>query len=181
MKVFRGGFFWPASLGVWFVVDASLGVRNRHVADLTAKREFRAVSRLFPLWVILGFVIPAVLGGEITLSWNSVWTGLVWGGLVRLFLVHHVTWSVISSCHLWGLHPYRSNDQSRNNFLFGILALGEGWHNNHHAFPTSARHGLRWWQIDVSYWVIRTMALLGLAWNLKFPSKRAQERMRIGI
>ena len=85
----------------------------------------------------------------------------------------------MNSCHLWGLHPYKSDDQSRNNFVFGILALGEGWHNNHHAFLTSARHGLRWWQIDVSYWVLRTMALLGLAWNAKIPSKQAQEKMSL--
>jgi stearoyl-CoA desaturase (Delta-9 desaturase) len=85
-----------------------------------------------------------------------------------------VTWSVNSACHLWGAQPYASKDESRNNALFGILAMGEGWHNTHHAFPTSARHGLRWWQIDVSYWVIRTLALLGLAWNLKLPTKEAQ-------
>jgi stearoyl-CoA desaturase (delta-9 desaturase) len=74
---------------------------------------------------------------------------------------------------LWGHRAFRTNDHSRNNFLFGILALGEGWHNNHHAFPTSARHGLRWWQIDVSYWVIRALALLGLAWKVKLPEKQA--------
>jgi len=175
LGILRG--FWHAHLGWLF--ESEPPRLERYIADLTDKREFRAVSRLFPLWVILGFVIPAVLGGVITSSWSGVWTGLVWGGLVRLFLVHHVTWSVNSSCHLWGLHPYKSNDQSRNNFLFGILALGEGWHNNHHAFPTSARHGLRWWQIDVSYWVIRTMALLGLAWNVKLPSKQAQEKMSL--
>jgi len=168
--------FWHAHIGWFFKADPPR--LERYIADLSANRTLRAASRLFPLWVAVGFVIPAVLGGVITLSWGGVWTGLVWGGLVRLFLVHHVTWSVNSSCHLWGLHPYKCNDHSRNNFVFGILALGEGWHNNHHAFPTSARHGLRWWQIDVSYWVIRTMALLGLAWNLKLPSKQAQEKMR---
>ena len=75
---------------------------------------------------------------------------------------------------LWGWRPYRSHDQSRNNILFGILALGEGWHNTHHAFPTSARHGLRWWQIDVSYWVIRGLALLRLAWDVRLPSEQAR-------
>jgi len=74
------------------------------------------------------------------------------------------------------VQPYRSDDNSRDNFAFGILALGEGWHNTHHAFPTSARHGLRWWQIDVSYWVIRTLALLGMTWNLRLPTKQAQLR-----
>jgi stearoyl-CoA desaturase (delta-9 desaturase) len=100
----------------------------------------------------------------------------VWGGLVRIFLVHHVTWSVNSVCHLWGGRPYRGADESRNNFLFGVLALGEGWHNNHHAFPTSARHGLRWWQIDVSYWIIRALAWLRLAWDVKLPTQHALAR-----
>ena len=77
---------------------------------------------------------------------SGVWTGLIWGGLVRIFLVHHVTWSINSACHLWGLRPYRSRDQSRDNVFFGLPGLGEGWHNSHHTFPTSARHGLRWWQ-----------------------------------
>jgi len=98
--------------------------------------------------------------------------------LVRVFLVHHVTWSVNSACHLWGLRPFRSDDESRNNIVFGVLAMGEGWHNTHHAFPTSARHGLRWWEIDASYWVIRGLALFGLAWNLKLPSQEAQDSER---
>jgi stearoyl-CoA desaturase (delta-9 desaturase) len=168
--------FWHAHIGWFFEADPPH--LERYVADLRQSRTLRVASHLFPLWVALGLVIPAVLGGVITLSWAGVWTGLIWGGLVRLFLVHHVTWSVNSACHLWGLHPYKSHDQSRNNVVFGILAMGEGWHNTHHAFPTSARHGLRWWQIDVSYWVIRTMALLGLAWNLKLPTREAQAKER---
>jgi stearoyl-CoA desaturase (Delta-9 desaturase) len=89
-----------------------------------------------------------------------------------------VTWSIYSACHLWGRRPYRSNDLSRDNAVFGILALGEGWHNTHHAFPTSARHGLRWWQIDVSYWVIRALALSGLAWDVRLPSLQMQAQWR---
>ena len=168
--------FWHAHIGWFFMPDPP--DLDHYVKDLRASRTLRVASYLFPLWVALGLVIPAVLGGVITLSWMGVWTGLIWGGLVRVFLVHHVTWSVNSACHLWGFRTYRSHDQSRNNVLFGILALGEGWHNTHHAFPTSARHGLRWWQIDVSYWVIRTLALLGLAWNLKLPTKQAQAKER---
>jgi len=168
--------FWHAHIGWFFQRDPP--DLDRYVADLRASRSLRVASFLFPLWVALGLVMPAVLGGIITLSWSGVWTGLIWGGLVRLFLVHHVTWSVNSACHLWGLRPFRSNDMSRDNIVFGILALGEGWHNTHHAFPSSARHGLRWWQIDVSYWVIRTLALLGLAWNLKLPTAEAQAKQR---
>jgi stearoyl-CoA desaturase (delta-9 desaturase) len=167
---------WHSHLGWVFQPDPP--DLERYVKDLRASTLLRVVSALFPVWILAGLVLPAVLGGVITLSWIGVWTGLVWGGLVRIFLVHHVTWSVNSVCHLWGLRPYRSDDQSRNNIVFGILALGEGWHNTHHAFPNSARHGLRWWQIDVSYWVIRTLVLVGLAWNMRLPSRRAQARER---
>src|SRR6185437_12182565 len=163
--------FWHAHIGWFFEADPP--DLDRYVTDLSANHTLRLVSSLFPLWIALGLVIPAVLGGVITLSWAGVWTGLIWGGLVRVFLVHHVTWSVNSACHLWGFRPYRSGDESRNNFVFGILAMGEGFHNTHHAFPTSARHGLRWWQIDVSYWIIRTLALLRLAWNVKVPTTQA--------
>ncbi len=167
---------WHAHVGWVFRPDPP--DLDDYVKDLRRSRLLRAVSALFPAWVLLGLALPAVLGGVISLRWVAVWTGLVWGGLVRIFLVHHVTWSVNSVCHLWGLRPYKSDDHSRNNFLFGVLALGEGWHNSHHAFPTSARHGLRWWQPDASYAVIRTLALLGLAWNVKVPSRQAQARER---
>src|SRR5262249_22297905 len=126
----------------------------------------------------LGLVIPGALGGILGGWWVVVWTGLVWGGLVRTFLVRHVTWRVNSACHLWGFRPYHSGDESRNNFLFRLLALGEGVHNTHHAFPTSARHGLRWWEVDASSGVIRLLALVGLAWNLKLPTLEAQEQAR---
>jgi stearoyl-CoA desaturase (delta-9 desaturase) len=161
---------WHAHLGWLFRADPpDLG---RYVKDLRQVGLLRTVSALFPLWVLVSLLIPTLLGGLLTLSWMGALLGLLWGGLVRIFLVQHVTWSVNSICHFWGRRPYACGDQSRNNFLFGVLALGEGWHNNHHAFPTSARHGLHWWQIDFSYYVIRGLALLGLAWNLRLPDKR---------
>lgn len=164
--------FWHAHIG-WFF-DADPPGLDRYVKDLQSSKALRVANNLFALWVALGLMVPALLGGIITQSWIGFWTGLIWGGLVRVFLVHHVTWSVNSACHLWGQQPYKSNDMSRNNALFGILAMGEGWHNTHHAFPTSARHGLRWWQFDASYWVIRGLELFGLAWNVKIPTGEAQ-------
>jgi len=148
----------------------------RYVTDLQQNSAVRRVSALFPVWVAIGLLIPAALGGLLTQTWTGALTGLAWGGLARIFLVHHVTWSVNSICHLWGRQPFRSHDQSRNNAMIGVLSLGEGWHNTHHAFPTSARHGLRWWEIDASYWVIRALASVGLAWNIKLPSKQAIRR-----
>jgi stearoyl-CoA desaturase (Delta-9 desaturase) len=174
----RGRGFWGlirgfchAHLGWVFKPDpADL---DRYVKDLRQYASLRVASAMFPVWIVLGLLIPALLGGLLTGHWSGVLLGFVWGGLVRLFLVHHVTWSVNSICHLWGSRPYPEKDHSRNNLVFGVLALGEGWHNNHHAFPTSARHGLRWWQIDISYYFIRLLALLGLAWKVRLPANRS--------
>ena len=171
---FRGFLigFWHSHIGFAFKADPPN--LDHYVKDLTASPTLRVANRLFTVWVLLGLAIPAAIGGAISGTWAGVLTGLIWGGFVRIFLVHHVTWSVNSACHIWGRRPYRSEDQSRDNVIFGILALGEGWHNTHHAFPTSARHGLRWWQLDMSYWMIRFLALVGLARNLKLPSRQAQ-------
>lgn len=164
--------FWHAHVGWLFSPEPT--DLERYIKDLKASRPLVVASKLFPLWVAVSLLLPAALGGLITGSWSGFVSGFIWGGLVRIFLVHHVTWSVNSACHLWGQRPYKSHDESRNNFWFGILALGEGWHNTHHAFPTSARHGLRWWEIDISYWVIRGLALLGLVWNVKLPTRKVQ-------
>ena len=161
---------WHAHVGWVFRPDPP--DLSRYVKDLHQSGLLRMASALFPLWVVIGLLLPAALGGLLMGTWMGALFGLLWGGLARIFLVHHVTWSVNSICHVWGRRPFRTNDSSRNNFLFGILALGEGWHNNHHAFPTSARHGLRWWQIDMSYWVIRALAVLGLAWKVGLPARR---------
>jgi len=163
--------FWHAHLG-WAFRPEAAGL-EKYVADLRRLTSVRVASAMFPVWVALGLLIPAVLGGVLTGTWAGAWLGLLWGGLARLFLVHHVTWSVNSVCHLWGSRPYPEKDHSRNNLLFGVLAMGEGWHNNHHAFPSSARHGFRWWQVDASYYAIRLLAALGLAWKLKQPTLRA--------
>jgi stearoyl-CoA desaturase (delta-9 desaturase) len=159
---------WHAHIG-WFFHPDPPDV-YRYVKDLRQSRLLRTAGALFPVWVGAGLLVPAVLGGLLTGTWMGALLGLLWGGLVRIFLLHHVTWSVNSVCHLWGSRPFATADQSRNNLLFGILALGEGWHNNHHAFPTSARHGLRWWQFDASYWFIRALALVGLAWKVSLPA-----------
>ena len=145
--------------------------KSRYVPDLMADPDLRMISRLFPLWVFISMAIPTILGGLLAGSWFGALTGFLWGGLVRVFFEHHVTWSVNSVCHIWGQQPYDSHDHSRNNALVGVLALGEGWHNNHHAFPTSARHGLAWWQFDASWLVIRLMSCVGMARNLKTPSR----------
>jgi stearoyl-CoA desaturase (delta-9 desaturase) len=142
----------------------------RYVKDLEQDKTIKLLSDYWWLTSMIGTVLPGIIAGLVTQSWMGALLGFIWGGLVRIFLVHHVTWSINSVCHVWGTRPYRSHDQSRNNPIFGLVGLGEGWHNNHHAFPTSARHGLKWWQIDISYYIIRTFGLLGLASDIRVPS-----------
>ena len=115
------------------------------------------VDRTWWIWGLVGMIIPFAIGG---------WSGLLWGGLVRMCLGHHITWSVNSVCHTFGRRPYRTKDASRNNWLVGLLAFGEGWHNNHHAFPRSAFHGMEWWQFDLSAWLIRALERAKLVWNV---------------
>jgi stearoyl-CoA desaturase (delta-9 desaturase) len=162
--------FWHAHLGWIFKNDPPN--LERYVRDLNADRMLRTTSRLFGVWVLLGLLFPAALGGLLSGTWTGALTGLLWGGLVRIFLGHHITWSINSVCHLWGSRPFDRDDRSRNNFVFGILGLGEGWHNNHHAFPTSARHGLRWWQLDLSYLTIRALGSMGLVRCVRVPDGR---------
>ncbi len=162
--------FYHSHVG-WLFAGRLKGM-GRYTPDLRADPVVRHVNSTFYYWALLGLVIPAALGGMLTLSFMGVLWGFLWGGLVRILLVHHITWSVNSVCHLWGTSPFRTGDHSRNNAIVGVLALGEGWHNNHHAFPTSARHGLSWWQFDPSYLLIRGMALVGLAWNVRVPNRQ---------
>jgi stearoyl-CoA desaturase (delta-9 desaturase) len=185
--VLRG--MWHAHVGWILECKTFLSVRDgfscvpqslsRYVPDLERDRWCRWMSMSFPVWAVLGFVVPAALGGLLTMSWTGVLLGFIWGGLVRVFLLHHVTWSINSVCHIWGSRPFESHDQSRNNPILGILALGEGWHNGHHAFPASARHGLRWWEFDASYLLIVAMSWVGLASDVRVPARERIEAKRI--
>ena len=149
------------------------------VADLLADPVLVFVDRLFWLWMLAGWVIPGIIGGLIAHSWWGALTGFLWGGLVRTFLLHHVTWSINSVCHVWGTRPFGGPDESRNNWIFGLLAFGEGWHNNHHAFPTSARHGLRWWEFDLTYLTIRLLKIARLVSDVRVaPESAIQLRMK---
>jgi len=128
------------------------------------------VDRTFLLWVGLSLLIPFAIGG---------WTGLLWGGLVRMFYVHHVTWSVNSVCHTFGRRSFETSDRSRNQWTVGLLALGEGWHNNHHAFPRSAVHGLDRWQFDASAWLIAGLERLRLVREVQRIAPEVIARRRL--
>ena len=123
--------------------------------DLYEDRLVRAIDRLYLLWVVATLGIPFALGYAVGGTWQRGLEAMLWGGLVRIFLFQHATFSVNSICHMFGKRDYPARDESRNNWFVALLVFGEGWHNNHHAFPASARHGLGRFQVDVSWWVIR--------------------------
>ncbi len=143
------------------------------IKDISKDITLIKIQNKYGLWMLIGLLLPAIIGGIIAQNWYGFLSGFLWGGIIRLCAWHHVTWSVNSLCHLIGKKLFQSKDNSKNNFIVAILSLGEGWHNNHHAFPYSSRHGLKFWQIDFSYIVIKFMEKLGLAWELKLPTKAA--------
>ena len=161
---------WHAHAGWLFVHEITDW--GRYSPVLLREPALLKVNRYYFGWVVLGLLIPAALGGLLTRTWQGAFSGFLWGGLVRVFLVHHVTWGVNSICHVYGTQPFRSRDESRNNAWLAIPSFGEGWHNNHHAFPFSAFHGLRWWEFDLNAWIIRGLAAIGLAWDLKAPTEK---------
>jgi stearoyl-CoA desaturase (Delta-9 desaturase) len=135
----------------------------RYAKDLLADRDLRFISRTFPLWVVVGLALPFGLGVALSGSIAGGLTGLLWGGLVRVLLLHHMTFSINSLCHVFGRRPFATDDESRNLVWLAPFAFGESWHNNHHAFPTSARHGLGRRQLDVSAWLITALERCHLA------------------
>jgi stearoyl-CoA desaturase (delta-9 desaturase) len=144
--------------------------RERMARDLSQDRLVRFIDRTFLLWAVLGFVVPFALGFALTGTWRGALTGLLWGGLVRLFLNHHVTWSVNSICHYFGRRPFPAYDLSTNNWVLALPSLGESWHHNHHVFPTSAFHGLGKAQLDASGLMIRAWEKMGLVTQVRRPT-----------
>src|SRR4051794_3516870 len=164
---FKGAIqgLWYAHMG-WLFDRQGQATYGRYARDLFEDRGFRLINATFGVWVALGILVPAGAGYLLDGTLAGALTGALWGGLVRMFLLHHVTWSINSVCHFFGSRRFEVDDHSTNVFWLAPLSLGESWHHNHHAFPRSAVHGLRWWEIDVTAWVIRAMRAARLAWNV---------------
>lgn len=159
---------WHAHLG--WTLNGEVTNSIVFAKDLLRDPVIGKVNQLQQVWVILGLAIPTMLGGLLTMTWMGAFEGFLWGGLVRIFLAHQVINSTNSICHLYGSRPFNSSDRSTNNLWLAIFSWGQSWHNNHHAFPSSAVVGLNWWQIDTGGWAIRLLEKLGLAWNVKVPA-----------
>jgi stearoyl-CoA desaturase (Delta-9 desaturase) len=166
--------FWHSHMGWTFNRDRTNVAR--FAPDLLADPDVSRVARQFPWWTVVSLLSPALLGGLISMSWWGALTAFFWAGLVRVAVLHHVTWSVNSICHFFGTRRFAVEDESTNVFWLALPSFGESWHHNHHAFPRSAAHGLRWWELDLSALTIRLMRRVGLAWDVVLITPARQEQ-----
>ena len=171
---------WHAHMG-WLFDSHGRAEAKRYARDLVEDPGMRAINRNFLAIVFVGLALPFGLGYAIDGTLVGGLTGLLWGGFVRIFMLHHVTWSINSVCHFFGRRRFDVDDHSTNVLWLALPSMGESWHHNHHAFPRSARHGLRWWEIDLTGLVIRAMKRLRLAWNVVeiTPERQAQLQQRV--
>jgi stearoyl-CoA desaturase (delta-9 desaturase) len=176
--IFRG--LWHAHWG-WLITSPPSS-RKRHAKDLLDNPAILRVNQLFPVFAVLAFALPFGIGYAITGSLGAALAIMFWAGLMRMMFTHHLTWSINSICHMFGTRPFnipnKDNDRSTNCAPLAPLTFGEAWHNNHHAFPSSAYHGLRPWErmLDPSGWLIWWMKQFGLARNVNCPDRSLQEK-----
>jgi stearoyl-CoA desaturase (delta-9 desaturase) len=168
---------WHAHTG-WLLETQGQADWKRYAGELYEDPKMRRIGRRFPFLVLVSLAVPTLAGFVLSgFTLVGAVEGYVWGGLVRIFLVHHVTWSVNSICHFFGRRRFDIEDQSTNVAWLAVFSLGESWHHNHHAFPRSAYHGLRWWEIDLSGLFISGLARVGLAWNVvRITPERQQQK-----
>jgi stearoyl-CoA desaturase (Delta-9 desaturase) len=168
---------WYAHMG-WLFERSGTTEHQRYARDVYEDRGMQLIHKTFPLWVALGIAIPAGIGLAFTGTWRGAFEAALWGGPVRIFLGHHVTWSINSVCHFFGSRRFAVSDHSTNVFWLAPLSMGESWHHNHHTFPRSAFHGLKSWEIDPTGWVIRGMRRVKLAWNVvEITPERQREKL----
>jgi len=184
----HGNSFWGKVRGLihahfgWIAFSGSYRYNAKRVRDLYEDPVIRWLDDRYLLWVFLGLALPALIGWLWSGTVEGAVLGFIWGGLARVAFMQHTTWSVNSFGHMFGSKPFETNDESRNNRFLAILGLGEGWHNNHHAFPQSARHGIQPNQPDLSFTLIRALAKFGCAWDLRDVSeKQMEQKLKAGV
>ena len=173
----HGEGVWGAVRGLvhahfgWLLQYGQRAQPRRFARDLLSDPLLRAIDRTFPIWVAAGLALPFAFGWVVGGTVDAALTALLWGGAVRIFVLHHMTYSINSLCHFFGRRPFATTDESRNLAWLAIPTFGEAWHNNHHAFPRSAMHGHRIWQLDLGGILIRALERLGLAWDVVRPGE----------
>jgi stearoyl-CoA desaturase (delta-9 desaturase) len=180
----RGRGLWERARGLWHShvgwLFSTKGLERgpEYGKDLYDDTMIRWIDRLYLLWVVLTVGLPFAIGWAVFGTWQGATLALVWGGLIRIFMFQHVTFSINSICHMYGKRPFRTRDESRNVWLLALPSFGESWHNGHHAFPASAVHGLERGQVDLSAAVIRGLERIGLVWDVKRPAATQLARRR---
>jgi stearoyl-CoA desaturase (delta-9 desaturase) len=166
--------FWQSHMG-WMMSHAAFNENGANSRDLHKFPELKFLQRYYVWNIVIQIVAMFALGSALNSMFPEWGTSgaqmLVWGFFISTVVTWHVTFMVNSVCHRWGGRPHNTGDASTNNVFVGVLAFGEGWHNNHHQFPFSARHGLRWWQLDLTWWLLKLLERLGLVWDLKLPKQ----------
>ena len=175
-KALSKGFFYSH---VGWLYDWDKTSEDHYAPELVADSDINWISRKFPWWVAASLLIPAFIGGMWSWSWQGALTAFFWGGLVRIFLLHHVTFAINSVCHITGRRPFKTRDRSQNVWWLAILSFGESWHNFHHAEPTSARHGVRLFEIDTSAITIKLMEKLRWVTDVRWPDAGIIARRRV--
>jgi stearoyl-CoA desaturase (Delta-9 desaturase) len=165
---------------IGWLFDRNLTNVNRFAPDLAADPAIARIGRLFALWVTVSLLLPALIGGLVTMSWWGALTAFFWAGLVRVGLAYHVTWSINSICHMIGDRPFTARDRSANVWPLAVLSMGESWHNLHHADPTCARHGVGRGQVDISARTIWIFEKLGWARDVRWPTSQRLARLSAG-
>jgi stearoyl-CoA desaturase (Delta-9 desaturase) len=165
----------------WLISEQGIARKRKYAADLLDDPGMRRINRGFPWLVVLGLVIPGLLGWLWTGRFTGFLTGVLWGGLVRVFFIHHITWSINSVCHFFGRRRFATEDRSTNVWWLALPSMGEAWHHNHHAFPRSTVHGLGRFELDPSAAVIWLLEKLGLVWDVvRITPERQTQRLVTG-
>lgn len=178
-----GGFFgtlrglWHAHVG--WLVNHEYPNPVHYASELVGDKTLAKINRYYAGWVILGLVLPTVIGGILHGTLLGAFQGFLWGGLVRMFVVDNSILSINSFSHVYGTQVFDAADNSRNNAWVALPTFGESWQNNHHAFQSSARIGLEWWQIDIGYWLIWVLEKTGLAWDVRAPTLEMKHAKQI--
>jgi stearoyl-CoA desaturase (delta-9 desaturase) len=167
---------WHAHIG-WMLSQETADWVN-YARDLMRDRTVFRVHQTYFVWLTAGLLLPAIIVGLGTMSWRAAGLAFLWGGLVRMFVANQASWCVGSLCHYFGARPFDTHDHSANNYAVAVMTFGEGLQNNHHAFPSSAKHAILWWEPDFSWILIRLLALFGLVWDVRQPSLEAIARLR---
>jgi stearoyl-CoA desaturase (delta-9 desaturase) len=177
---------WKGKLrGLWhahmpWMLSDEISSWSHYAKDVMADHELFVIHRTYEFWVALGLVVPALIGAWLDGGWAGAWQGFIFGGLTRMFLANQAAWCVGSVSHMFGSRPFNTTDRSANNWYVAIATFGEGLQNNHHAFSSWYRHGVHWWEPDLSGWLLTFMAKLGLIWDTRPPRPELIERLRVG-